>query len=418
MADRAAIAAHLAAARPRAIAALLAWCRDMDIAEDGFQTAALRAAKLWPEEGLPRDPTAWLLHVARNAGRDALRKRKRQAEDTLDMDAPLADPNQPQAEEAIDDGRFRDDVLRLLFLCCHPTLKPGDQVLLCLRYVLGLGVNDLARAHITSADTVQRRITRARARAQDCLSAGAADIAPDDRAESIAQVRGALYLMFNKGYGASHDEPHVQPVLVREAIRLARLLIALFPGEPESLGLLALFLGQSARLGARLDAAGALIKLSDQDRSLWDQSMIAEAGQCLQNALRTGQPGSYQIQAAIAAVHNGAQHEEETDWAEIHRLYQALEVLMPTPVVRLNSIVAASRLNGPHAALADLKTLAAPLVGYLPYHAVRAGLLEEAGQIEDALGAVEAALKCYPSHEEKNHLLRELVRLGVQAGRG
>lgn len=411
MAERAAIAAHLAAARPKAIAALVAWCRDIEIAEDGFQTAALRAAKHWPEQGVPRDPTAWLLHVARNAARDAFRKRGRHAEEPLDETEPLADPEPPETEEALDRARFRDDVLRLLFLCCHPSLPPSDQVLLCLRYILGLGVNDLARAHVISADTVQRRISRARNRAQASLSEGSADISPGERAEASAQVRKALYLMFNKGYGASHDETHLHPVLVREAIRLTRLLLSLFPEDPESLGLLALLLGQSARLGARLDAAGALVALPDQDRTLWDRGMIAQAGQYLDKALRAGRPGPYQIQAAIAAVHNAAERAEDTDWAEIERLYLALEALEPSPVVRLNRLVATSRRIGPEAVLAELQALAEPLAHYLPFHAVYAGLSDEAGRPDDAIRALRAALDCHPSAEERAHLQRELARI-------
>lgn len=411
MPDRAAISAHLAAARPRAVASLLGWCRDLDLAEDGFQAAALRAAKLWPDKGLPRDPTAWLIHVSRNAVRDALRQRARRAESQIDPGLEIADDTFQPAEEQLDRQRFQDEVLQLLLLCCHPTLKPGDQILLCLRYVLGLSVNDVARAHVTSADTIQRRISRARARAQDCLRDRSEQIAPEERAEGLSQIRRALYLMYNKGYSASHDEPHVQPVLVREAIRLARLLVTLFPGEPESLGLLSLMLGQSARLAARVDAAGALVTLDLQDRSLWDRDMISQANLYLANALRTSRPGPYQLQAAIAAVHNASDGAQSTDWEEIHRLYLILEALEPSPVVRLNRIVAASKVHGTESALEDLQSLAEPLASYLPYHAVFAGLSEKVGRHGDAMRALTAALNCNPSTEEEAHLRRELKRL-------
>ena len=374
----------------------------------------MRAAKHWPHNGIPRDPTAWLIHVARNAVRDILRQRGRRPDSQIDAASDIPDDVQPPMEDRMDEARFQDDVLRLLFLCCHPTLKPGDQILLCLRYVLGLGVNDLARAHINSADTIQRRISRARGRAQACLRESTDDIAPNDRTESLSQIRRALYLMFNNGYSASHDQPHVQPVFVREAIRLVRLLVSLFPGEPESLGLLSLMLGQSARLAARVDAAGALVALDEQDRELWDSGMIAQADLYLQNALRSARPGPYQLQAAIAAVHNASKRGHETDWEEIHRLYLILESMEPTPVVTLNRIVAMSQLQGPKRALEELQDLAEPLSGYLPFHTVYAGLSEQIGRQKDAIRALSVALECGPSAQEAAYLRRALARLGHQ----
>lgn len=411
MGDQATISAHLKASRPKALAALVSWCRDMDLAEDALQTAGLRASQTWQENGIPRDPLAWLIHVARNAARDELRKSVRRAESQVEDIGDLPDSKSTATDAVFDQRRFGDDGLRLLFLCCHPSLSETDQMILCLRYVLGLSINDLARAFVVTPDSLQRRVTRARQRAKKYVSPESSDIAPAARVAQLGQVRAALYLMFNKGYSASHGESHVQPILARESLRLARLLISLFPYEPESLGLLALFLGQSARLAARQGPDGELIALADQDRNLWDRRMIQEADVLVQKALRRGAPGPYQVQAAIAAVHNATDLAVNTDWNEIHRLYQLLERLSPSPVVTLNRIVAVSQLYGASAALDQLQPLAEPLQRYLPFHAVYAGLSEETGRAQDALSAYRSAMSCHPSSEESRFLSAQILRL-------
>ena len=409
--EKASIAAHLAAARPGVLAALLSRFKDMDIAEDAFQTAALRASTTWLEQDMPRDPSAWLIRAAGNAAIDMLRKAVRRNEVALEAEFELYDSSVETAEDMLDAARFGDELLRLMFLCCHPSLSPSDQMLLCLRFVLGLSVDDLARAFLVSADTLQRRVSRARSRAKELIEPDEDDLTPASRADAIGQVRIALYLMFNKGYGASNDEPHIQPLLMRESLRLARLLLRLYPEETETQGLVALFLGQQARQPARIEQNGKLVSMADQDRSLWNRQSIREASLLVQKALLSARPGPLQVQAAIVAVHNAARKAEDTDWAQIHQFYLVLEAQMPSPVVTLNRLVAYAELQGEAVALEEMKALADPLAHYLPFHSVQAGLCERAGKIELAISATQCALSCNPSAAERTFLNAQLSRL-------
>jgi RNA polymerase sigma-70 factor (ECF subfamily) len=404
---------YLVASRPRAMAALLAYFKDLDLAEEAFQIAAARASVAWRKSGLPKDPLAWVIKVGRNAGIDELRKTRRR--DVLAQEIALIGnvANHPSTESEMDARVFRDDVLRLLFLCCHPTLSPMDQMILCLRIVLGLSIADISRSFVTNTNTLQRRFTRARVRAQKLSHPQPDSLSPHSRSGQLDQVRSSLYLMFNKGYGGSHDAPHLQVSLCREAIRLSRLLLQIFPDEPETLGLLALFLGQHARSATRLDGNGALVALPDQDRTQWDKSMILEAKAVLQKAVTLLDPGPYQLQAAIAAVHLEAETADRTNWREIYRLYQALETITPTPVVTLNRITAYSQIVGPLAALEQLQGLSEPLAQYLPFQAVYAGLSEQAGDLGGALRATKAALSCAPSAEEREFLIEQQSRLRI-----
>jgi len=403
----------LADSRPRALAALMRSFRDIDMAEDLYQEACLRAAERWGQDGVPRDPTAWLIKVARNAGLDSVRRSRRMS--PLDvgavLEARLPDREaQTEMAEAIDRREYKDDVLRLMFLCCHPELKVHEQLALALKVIVGFSVEEIARAFVVTPDTMQRRLSRAKLRAAG-LAATLDTPGLAERAARLDAVRTMIYLLFNEGYAAAHGNEHIRHALCDEAIRLARLLLDLFPGQVELMGLLALCLLQHSRARARIDAAGRLVSLEDQDRALWDEAKIAEGRVLVEKALLHGRPGPLQVQAAIAAVHCAATCAEDTDWAEIERLYGALEVMAPSPVVTLNRAVAVAKLRGPEAALVLLVSLDPGLQRYRPYHSVRAALLEEKGDLEAAIGALEAALDCEPTRQEAEYLAERIAAL-------
>jgi RNA polymerase sigma-70 factor (ECF subfamily) len=405
--------ALLADSRPRALAALMRSFRDLDMAEDLYQEACLRAAERWGQEGVPRDPTAWLIMVARNAGFDRIRKSRRMsaldAEAVLEAQAPDSDA-QAEIAEAIDRREYKDDVLRLMFLCCHPELKAHEQLALALKVVVGFSTEEIARGFVVTQDAMQRRLARAKARAAG-LAASLDTPGLAERAARLNVVQTMIYLLFNEGYAAAQGNEHIRHALCDEAIRLARLLLDLFPGQVELMGLLALCLLQHSRAGARIDAAGRLVSLEDQDRSLWDKAKVAEGRTLIEKALLHGRPGPLQVQAAIAAVHCESARAEDTDWAEIERLYGALEAMKPSPVVRLNRAVAVAKLRGPEAALAVLRPLAEDLQRYRPYHSVRAALLEKQGNVEGAIEALEAALGCEPTRQEAEYIAERIAAL-------
>src|SRR3954465_6194039 len=359
MTDLSWINASLTAARPQALGALLRYFRDMDRAEEAFQDACLRALRNWPKKGPPRDPTAWLILVGRNAALDGVRKQSRNTE--LPPDEVISDLGDAEAElaERLDGSHYRDDVLRLLFICCHPELPATQQVALALRIVSGLSVAQIARAFLVSEAAMEQRITRAKQRIAQRNRQGA-DVpfeAPGavERAERLGAVAAMIYLVFNEGYSASGASEVARAPLCDEAIRLARLLLRLFQGEPEIMGLTALLLLQHARAPARFDAEGNIVLLDDQDRRLWDRKMIAEGLALIDKAMRHKRRGPYQVQAAISALHARAARPEDTDWAQIDLLYAALETLQPSPVVTLNRAVAVAKLHGPAAALAMIE---------------------------------------------------------------
>jgi RNA polymerase sigma-70 factor (ECF subfamily) len=405
--------AIFADSRPRALAALVRSFRDLDTAEDLYQEACLRAAERWRWDGMPRDPTAWLITVARNAGLDRVRRSRRlsslDAETALEAQAPDGD-HLAEIAEAIDRTEYKDDVLRLMFMCCHPELKTHEQLALALKVVVGFSVEEIARAFVVTPDTMQRRLSRAKARAAG-VAAKLDTPGLAERAERLAAVQTMIYLLFNEGYTAAGGGEHIRHALCDEAIRLARLLLELFPAQAELMGLLALSLLQHSRIRARIDAQGRLVSLEDQDRSLWDRAKIAEGRMLVEKALMKGRPGPLQVQAAIAAVHCAAERAEDTDWPEIERLYGALEALAPGPVVRLNHAVAVGKVRGPVEALAMLAPLAEDLKRYRPYQAVRAALLEESGDIEAAIAALEAALSCEPTRQEAAYLTSRIAAL-------
>ena len=410
--DTAWIATTLTASRPRAVAALLRYFRELDMAEEAFQEASLRALRHWPASGPPRDPLAWLIFVGRNAALDEVRRRG-QHEPLPEDDALISDLDDTEAAlvERLDQAHYRDDVLRLLFVCCHPELPLTQQIALALRIVSGLSVREIARAFLVGESAMEQRITRAKKRV---ASAGIPFDTPGrrERDERLAAVCTTVYLLFNEGYSASGGEEHVRTALCEEAIRLARLLLELFPGEPELMGLAALLLLQHARADARLDAGGMVVLLEDQDRARWNRALIAEGLALVEGALRQRRPGPYQLQAAIAATHAQAAHAGDTDWAEIDRLYAALETLQPSPVVTLNRAVAVHKLHGPQTALALTEPLAGALDGYFHFHGLQGALLMQLERADEARAAFARALGMARTAAEAAHIRTMLDRLG------
>lgn len=403
------IEARLVGARPQAVAALLRYFRDLDLAEEAFQEACLRALKSWPKNGPPRDATGWLIMVGRNAAIDHKRKQARLTQ--LPDEEAISDreDTEPDMAERLDAADYRDDILRLLFVCCHPELPATQQIALALRIVSGLPVPRIAAAFLVGDRAMEQRITRAKARI------ARADIpfetpGPVERAERFAVVSAMIYLVFNEGYTDANPKSE-RARLCDEAIRLARLMLRLFPAEPEMMGLLALMLLQHSRQKARFDAAGAPVLLEDQDRSSWNRRQIAEALAMIDKAMLHRQPGPYQIQAAIAALHARAERPEDTDWSGIDELYEALERHVPSPVVTLNRSVAISKLRGPEAALDMIAPLAEPLDGYFYFHGVRGNLLEQLGRTSEARDAFGRAIALANTPAEAAHIRQHLDQL-------
>ena len=413
MTDLAWIDAALVAARPRAVGALLRYFRDLDLAEEAFQDACLKALQAWPDKGPPRDPAAWLIFVGRNVGVDGVRRRGKQTElpdedqlsDLEDVEAPMA--------ERLDAADYRDDVLRLLFTCCHPDLPPTQQIALALRIVSGLTVPQIARAFLIGDKAMEQRITRAKARVAD---AGLPFETPNaiERAERLGPVAAMIYLVFNEGYTAP-DGQGARGGLADEAIRLGRLLLRLFPAEPEIMGLTALMLLQHSRTAARFDSDGGVVLLDDQDRSRWDPRLIAEGLALIDKAMRHARPGPYQVQAAIAALHARAKDAAATDWAGIERLYGALEAMQPSPVIRLNRAVAVMKARGPEEALAMIEPLADDLSGYFYFFGLKGALLKQLGRPREARAAFDQAVALANTPGEAAHIRAEIDSLSDAA---
>lgn len=410
MTDLSWIEAAIVAARPQAMAALLRYFRNLDTAEEAFQEACLRALNHWSTNGPPRDPAAWLIFVARNAALDEARRNQRH--ESLPDEALLPDTDESDGSlaERLDNAHYRDDILRLLFICCHPDLPATQQIALALRIVSGLTVPEIASAFLVSESAMEQRITRAKRRiaaAQVPFEAPG----PAERAARLTTVAAMIYLLFNEGYSASGGEVHVRVPLCEEAIRLSRLLLRLFPSEPEVMGLTALLLLQHSRAAARLDADGRIVLLEDQDRSLWNRDLIAEGLALIDKALRHRRPGPYQVQAAIAAVHSQARRPEETNWLEIERLYAMLERLQPSPVVTLNRAVALSKVQGPAAALELLAPLEAPLANYFHFYGVRGAFNVQLGRKEAAREDFDRAIALARTTAEAAHIRMHIDRL-------
>lgn len=410
MHDPAHIDMAILGARPKAIAALLRYFRDLDTAEEAFQEACLRALQTWPHKGPPREPTAWLIMVGRNAALDA--KRRTRAIGPLPDPDALTDARDDLTPERLDEGHYGDDILRLLFVCGHPTLPATQQIALALRIVSGLTVEQIAKAFLVSPAAMEQRITRAkRAIAEVGIefdTPGAAE-----RRTRLAAVSTMIYLIFNEGYGSTPNTAAAREALADEAIRLGRLLLSLFPTDPEVFGLLALMLLQQSRAPARFDANGEIVLLEEQDRGRWNQTLIDEGRLLLERASGYQNPGPYQLQAAIAALHARAARPEDTSWKEIDSLYQALEALQPSPVVTLNRAVAVWKLQGPQAALEMIDPLKSELDAYFYLHGLRGALLKELNRLDEARDALNRAIALANSAAEAKLIRRELDSLAI-----
>jgi RNA polymerase sigma-70 factor (ECF subfamily) len=385
---------------------------DLALAEDAVADAFAEAADQWPRRGVPDRPGAWLTTTARRRAIDRLRRERTRAAHQAALDhlenlvrTDAASP--PDAAPGADDSSVGDDRLRLIFTCCHPALAPEARIALTLRTLGGLEVPEIARAFLVTEPTMYQRLVRAK---RKVTAAGIPyRVPPDDQlAERLGGVLRVVYLIYTEGHTATAGEDLVRDQLCDEALRLARLLAALMPGNAEVLGLLALLLLTDARRPARADADGVPVALEDQDRTLWDRARIDEGVAVLDLALARGQAGPYQVQAAVAALHDEAPSVAETDWAQVAALYAVLERLGPSPVVTLNRAVAVAYAEGPRAGLALLAPLAddARLARYQPLAAARAELLRRAGDAEAAAAAYRRAIELTANEREREALER------------
>jgi RNA polymerase sigma-70 factor, ECF subfamily len=400
----------LRSARPRVMGALMRYFGDLDLAEEAFQEASLVALDKWPGQSPPRDPAAWLIMVGRNAAIDTVRRRSKQEPLPPEDDLSTSGDTEADLVQRLDDAHYRDDILRLLFICCHPDLPATQQIALALRIVSGLTVKEIARAFLVGETAMEQRITRAKARVADAdVPFGTPDLA--ERAQRLSAVAAVVYLMFNEGYSATGGDALIRTSLCNEAIRLGRLLLRLFPDQPELMGLLALMLLQHARADARLDDQGAIVLLEDQDRGRWNRGFIDEGQALLDKAVLHRSRGPYQIQAAIAALHSGVRQYCETDWRQIALLYAALEQRQPSPVIRLNRAVAVSKAEDPASALAMIEPLASELGNYFYFYGVRGSLLEQLGRNDEARIAFDRAIALAHTPAEAAHIRTHLDRL-------
>jgi RNA polymerase sigma-70 factor (ECF subfamily) len=399
----------------RAVAALIRATGDWDLAEESVQDAFATAVERWERDGVPRDPLAWIVAVARNRAVDRLRRDRALRARAADLAAlapaatapsTLAAPGEVSGDEPV--TTISDERLRLMFTCCHPALAPEAQVALTLRLLGGLSTAEVARAFLVPEPTMAQRLARAKAKIR---TAGIPFRVPGDEElpERLEAVLDVICLVFNEGYAASAGDAHIRRSLCAEAVRLAALVAELMPDEPEALGLQALLLADHARRAARVDASGALVLLDEQDRRLWDAAAIEQATAIAARALRLGPPGPYVLQAAIAVEHANAPIAADTRWDHIAALYSRLAALRPDPIVELNRAVAVAMAGDVAGALDRLDALALDLDRYHYFHAARADLLRRLGETEAATTAYERAAALAGNRAEQQFLQRRLA---------
>ena len=389
----------------RAVAVLTRAFGDLDLAEDAVQEAFAVAVQRWPSDGLPPSPPGWIITTARRKTIDRLRREATRGE--RHEQAALLTIREHPEEEAVSDDR-----LRLIFTCCHPAIAPAAQVALTLRLFGGLSTGEIARAFLLPEATLAQRLVRAKAKIR---AARIPYRVPGEHElpRRLREVLAVVYLIFNEGHTASSGDRAVRSELCVEAVRLGRLLVELMPRQAEALGLLALLLLIDARREARVGSDGTLVRLADQDRSRWDRAAIGEGQRLVRECLRRNQPGPYQLQAAIQAVHSDARTAAETDWRQILQLYDHLMALTPTPVVAVNRAVAVAEVHGPHAALTLVERL--DLNQYYLFHAVRGDLLCRLGRSTDAAAAFEEAAARTANAGERALLERRIAALRDRA---
>jgi RNA polymerase sigma-70 factor (ECF subfamily) len=386
----------------RAVATLVRRFGDIDVAEEAVQEAFVEAIRRWPSRGIPPSPAGWIITTAKNRAIDRLR-RESQRDNKQSEAMHLGEHDEREEIEIVE-----DDQLRLIFTCCHPALAVSAQVALTMKLIAGLGTDEIARAFLVPETTMAQRLVRAKRKIK------AANIPyriPGDAElpNRLKPVLAVIYLVYNEGHVATTGDHLIRHDVSSEAIRLARLLADLMPDEPEVIGLLALMLLTEARRPARTGRDGELVRLPDQDRGLWDRALIAEGQGLVRACLRRNQPGPYQIQAAIAAVHADGRSPEETDWAQIVALYDQLLQFVPTPVVELNRAIAVAERGDVAKALASVEKLG--LDGYHLYHATRGDLLERLGRDAEAADAYASAVELTNNQAERRHLRHREARL-------
>ncbi|WP_272887304.1 RNA polymerase sigma factor [Stutzerimonas stutzeri] len=391
----------------RVLATLIRLLGDFDLAEEALQDAFIAAVQQWPRDGLPANPRAWLVSAGRFKAIDGLRRRAR-FNASLNLLADQLDENEEPDWERDD---LEDDRLRLIFTCCHPALPADAQVALTLREVCDLKTEEIARAFLASPSTIAQRIVRAKQKIRDAAIPYRVP-ARDELPARLDNVLRVIYLVFNEGYSASSGAELTRADLSAEAIRLGRLLLELLP-DPELMGLLALMLLHDSRRAARTDGAGELVRLDEQDRSLWDQTQIAEGSALVQRALASRRIGPYILQAAIVAVHAEAPSAAQTDWAQIVGLYDVLLRVSPSPVIELNRAVAVAMRDGPDAGLLLVESLLArgELQGYHLLHSAHADFCRRLGRIDDARSAYRIALQLTRLEPERRFLQQRLDEL-------